>query len=69
MTLQQKGITHWWINLFVEPMKRWLPWEVWFWRPDNNHGLFHLDKKPLGYWLGHVVGIAIPLGLILGILI
>ena len=48
--------THRYFDFFVEPMKRWFPRQVVFWRPDNQDGFFAKRSKPLGYWLGHVVG-------------
>ncbi len=51
--------THKYFNFFVTPMKKWFPQPVTFYRPDNNEGLFAKRTKPLGYWLGHVVGYAV----------
>ena len=49
-------LTHRYFNFFVTPMKRWFPQPVTFYRPDNKEGWFAKREKPLGYWLGHVVG-------------
>jgi len=49
-------LAHRYFDFFVEPMKRWFPRQVVFWRPDNREGLFTKRSKPLGYWLGHVAG-------------
>jgi hypothetical protein len=52
-------LTHIYFDFFVEPMKKWFPQQVTFWRPDNQEGLFAERSKPLGYWLGHVAGYAV----------
>ena len=52
-------LTHIYFDFFVEPMKKWFPQQVTFWRPDNQEGMFAERSKPLGYWLGHVVGYAV----------
>ena len=43
-------------DIFVERLKVPLPWRVPFFRSDNKEGLFTLRWKPLGYWIGHLVG-------------
>lgn len=61
-------VTHAYFDIFVEMLKGPLPWPVSFFRPDNKDGFFALRKKPLAYWVGHVIGY-IVLALIWAILV
>lgn len=59
---------HRYVDFFVEPLKKLLPWPVWFYRPDNKEGFLARREKPLGYWVGHIVAyviLALPLLLFL----
>jgi len=47
------------VNLFVEPLKKLLPYPVWFYRTDNKEGFLAWRERPLGYWVGHVVAYAL----------
>ena len=62
-------LTHRYFNFFVEPMKRWFPTPVYFWRPDNKDSWWAWREKPLGYWLGHVVGYLVIIAAICTILV
>ena len=47
---------HSWINAFSEPLKKVLPMQVWFIGTDRNPFRLKFRKRPLGYWVAHVVG-------------
>ena len=63
-------ITHRYVDLFVEPLKKVFPQPVEFYRPDNKEGLFAKRTQPLGYWLGHVaawITLITPASLVLAV--
>ena len=58
-------LTLWWIhgltNAFSEPLKKVLPWEVWFIGTDRNPLRLKLRKRPVGYWFAKIVTIFVLL--------
>lgn len=47
---------HAYMAMFVEPLEERYPRPITFFRPDNNQD-WKKDRKPLGYWLGHLYGL------------
>ena len=48
------------IDIFVEPLKKLMPWKLPFGRPDNKVRWRWVSKET-GYYVGHLIGIPVAL--------